>query len=242
MSEKINVSIINGAFGQTDNIRELITIINDNLKSNMINSEDYQLKINIINISHLLNCRGCKNCFKKGECILDNKDNFYENKELLIKSNIIIIYTPVYVDNVSGIVKTFIDRLADWSHRMTLAGKFCIVAIASNSTGIDYVSNYLYKVMSSYGLIVIGFITKTRRSNLQEVEQQISDVLFKLFYYQKFPSKISTNYCLENFYSSYFYIYKNLCDRNNFEKKEWENKFGVHNSLQDYIDKSYKEI
>ena len=90
--------------------------------------------------------------------------------------------------------------------------------------------------MSSYGLIVIGLITKTSKSNLKELKQQINDVIFRLLYYRKFPQKISTNYCLENLYSSYSYIYQNLCDSDNFEKKEWEKKFGKHRSLCDYID------
>ena len=232
MSEKLNITIINGAFEETNNMKELFEIINSNLD----NCITLELKLNIINISNLISCRGCKRCFKKGVCALDSMDNFYEYKERLIKSNIIMIYTPVYVDNVSGIIKTFIDRLASWSHKMTLAGKLCIIIITSNNTGIEWVGNYLYKVMSSYGLIVIGLITKTSKSNLKELKQQINDVIFRLLYYRKFPQKISTNYCLENLYSSYSYIYQNLCDSDNFEKKVWEKKFGKHRSLCDYID------
>lgn len=238
MKDDINVAIINGAFEEKESLKILFQMIGDNLKLNILNFKLGQMKLNIININHVLNCRGCKNCFKKGKCTLDAKDNFAEKKEVLTKSDIIIIYTPVYVDNVSGTVKTFIDRLASWSHNMTLAGKLCVIAITTNNTGIDDVSSYLYKVMSSYGLIVAGFITKTTMSSIQEIQQQVNNVLFRVLYYKKFLKKSSTNFCLENLYNSYSYIYKTLCDNDNFEKKEWERKFGTYSSLQEYIDQN----
>ena len=56
-------------------------------------------------------CHGCFDCWTKtpGQCIYhDDMD------ELLIKfiqSDVVVIATPVYVDNVSGLMKTFMDRL-----------------------------------------------------------------------------------------------------------------------------------
>lgn len=56
-------------------------------------------------------CSGCFNCWLKtpGKCTIndDMKKLLYK----LLNSDIIIFATPVYVDNVTGIMKTFMDRL-----------------------------------------------------------------------------------------------------------------------------------
>ena len=59
-------------------------------------------------ISH---CLGCFACWKKtpGKCVI--KDDMEELIEKFIDSDIVVFATPLYVDNVSGIMKNFMDRL-----------------------------------------------------------------------------------------------------------------------------------
>lgn len=56
------------------------------------------------------NCHGCFNCWTKtpGKCIIN--DDMKEIRKKLLNKDIIIFATPLYVDNVTGIMKTFIDR------------------------------------------------------------------------------------------------------------------------------------
>lgn len=60
-------------------------------------------------------CKGCFNCWLKtpGKCI--QKDNMPELLKKVRQSDIIVFASPLYADNVTGIMKNFIDRL------MTLA-------------------------------------------------------------------------------------------------------------------------
>jgi multimeric flavodoxin WrbA len=56
-------------------------------------------------------CKGCFGCWIKtpGKCVIDD-----DMAELLVKfvsSDVVIFATPLYVDNVSGIMKCFMDRL-----------------------------------------------------------------------------------------------------------------------------------
>jgi len=55
-------------------------------------------------------CLGCFSCWIKtpGECVI--KDDMKELLQKEIASDIIIFATPLYVDNVSGIMKDFMDR------------------------------------------------------------------------------------------------------------------------------------
>jgi len=56
-------------------------------------------------------CSGCFDCWFKtpGKCIL--KDDMEEMLQKFISSDIVVFATPVYVDNITGIMKNFIDRL-----------------------------------------------------------------------------------------------------------------------------------
>lgn len=56
-------------------------------------------------------CTGCNTCQKssKSPCVLkDDMQNIYESVE---KANVLVFATPVYVFNMTGQLKTFLDRL-----------------------------------------------------------------------------------------------------------------------------------
>ena len=56
-------------------------------------------------------CRGCFGCWLKtpGECVI--KDDMAELLKKFAGSDIVVFATPLYVDNVTGIMKNFMDRL-----------------------------------------------------------------------------------------------------------------------------------
>lgn len=56
-------------------------------------------------------CLGCQSCifFNHGECVI--KDDMQLLKNKFIESDIVIIATPVYIDDMTSIMKNFIDRL-----------------------------------------------------------------------------------------------------------------------------------
>lgn len=97
-------------------------------------------------LNFINNCIGCKTCFKTGNCIYDNKDGIIEIKNKLLGADIIVISTPIFIDNISGNLKTLFDRLSYWFHTMPLKGKKCILIISTYRTGINEVSNYLNKI------------------------------------------------------------------------------------------------
>lgn len=125
------------------------------------------------NLDSLRNCRGCKQCFKKGKCIYDTIDDILQIKEQLFMSDLIIVSSPVFIDSISGNIKTLLDRLSYWFHTMPLMGKKCIIIISTYRTGKDEVSNYLYKVCSYLGLEVVGILTSDYRTSYDELEGAI---------------------------------------------------------------------
>jgi len=56
-------------------------------------------------------CTACKACWQNtpGKCVID--DDMSALLEKFISSDIVVLASPIYADNVSGLLKTFIDRL-----------------------------------------------------------------------------------------------------------------------------------
>jgi len=68
-------------------------------------------------------CRGCRVCFDRGEESCPLKDAIPLIRAKMDAVDGLLLASPVYVDDVSGTVKTWIDRLAYLSHRPAMAFK-----------------------------------------------------------------------------------------------------------------------
>lgn len=67
--------------------------------------------------ANLLSCTGCYTCMAKGEdrCPLKDDRELFEKK--FLNANGIILSSPVHVNNVSSLMKNFVDRFAYANHR-----------------------------------------------------------------------------------------------------------------------------
>ncbi|MFA5090728.1 MAG: flavodoxin family protein [Candidatus Omnitrophota bacterium] len=109
------------------------------------------------NIRH---CLGCFSCWVKtpGQCVINDG-----MKELLLKfvsSDIVVFATPVYVDNVTGLMKNFIDRLIPLAdpHFEKDAGGECRHIIRQNkSPKIIVISNCGFPEQSHFQVISLSF-------------------------------------------------------------------------------------
>ena len=56
-------------------------------------------------------CRGCHSCWfeSPGQCVI--KDDMMEVLSAVGGANIIVLATPVYFENISGMLKVFMDRM-----------------------------------------------------------------------------------------------------------------------------------
>lgn len=96
-------------------------------------SSENDVQTEFINISErdIRPCIGCMSCYKTGKCCLD--DEAESISELLGAADGIIIGTPTYASNVSGQLKTMIDRV-HFVIEQLLHGKYAI----SVATGVNY--------------------------------------------------------------------------------------------------------
>jgi multimeric flavodoxin WrbA len=99
-------------------------------------------------------CTACDACAINGICV--NDDDVAGLVARMKEADAIIFGSPVYIDNVSGQMKVFFDRLADPIHYQQLAGKYgCSVATTAESGG-DEVVAYENHVLNYLGAVAVG--------------------------------------------------------------------------------------
>ena len=116
---------------------------------------------NLLNY-HIEFCDGSIQPFITGKT-QSSDDMVFLEKEML-SSDLIVIASPVYANTVSGSIKTFIDRIAHWTHLFRLCGKYGALFSISSNSGAEDPLNYLNDIMGTMGLSIVckeSFITNT---------------------------------------------------------------------------------
>ena len=120
---------------------------------------------------HVTPCTACEACSLNGICV--NDDDVPALQIRMQEADGIIFGSPVYIDNISGQMKVFFDRLADAIHYQVLAGKFgCSVATTYDSGGDDVVA-YLNHVLNYLGVISVGRISVATAGKAEAVDAQV---------------------------------------------------------------------
>ena len=125
----------------------------------IINLYDYQIE----------SCIGCEVCILKERCVL--KDDTSALMEKLQTSDGIILASPVYLENISGKLKTFIDRTCAWFHRPVLYGKPLMVMATTKGSGLQSTLDYLQSVGRQWGMLNVAQIGR----NVRTIKQPITE-------------------------------------------------------------------
>ncbi len=107
--------------------------------------------------AHIEPCKGCFVCFPNGEDTCPNRDDDVRViAQKMLDADGVIFATPVYSWNVSGIMKTFIDRISYTGHRPRYAGKKAFFLTTTGMMGAGEVLKYLKKVAWAWGFECTG--------------------------------------------------------------------------------------
>lgn len=103
----------------------------------------------------ILPCTGCMACLIRGIefCPLD--DDLPKLLSRIREADGLILASPVFVLNVPGTMKDFIDRLAFLCHRPALFHQKGFVLVTVGGYGGQDVSDYLRKVLRTWGLSAV---------------------------------------------------------------------------------------
>jgi multimeric flavodoxin WrbA len=101
-------------------------------------------------------CRGCRACFDRGEDACPLKDDVASIRAKFEAANAIVMASPVYVDDVSGLMKNLMDRLAYLCHRPALGGKYAYVLTSVGSGGTGHTLRTMYVALLTWGCHLLG--------------------------------------------------------------------------------------
>lgn len=111
---------------------------------------------------HIQGCTGCECCITKDFCPLQDEAHLLMKK--ITSSDGIILSTPVYLNNMSGPLKLFIDRTCKWFHRTELAGKPVLLVATTQGSGLKHTIKSLSEVVTQWGMDITGTIMRTGRN------------------------------------------------------------------------------
>lgn len=109
------------------------------------------------------NCIGCCQCLREQTCHF--QDDMTDLRDAITKSDVIVFASPIYWCEITGLLKTFIDRLYFFHHKENnhlIAGKKALIITTLGEKDVDYEAKVLvefYKrCMNSLGVDILNML------------------------------------------------------------------------------------
>jgi multimeric flavodoxin WrbA len=152
----MKILALNGSYRTNGNSARLLSLIEEKMRL-AVDRAGETLDFETVDLGrlNLQMCRGCRICFDRGENHCPLKDDLLPVKQKMKAADAVIIASPVYVDDVSGITKNWIDRLAHVCHRPEFFGKYAYLLATSGSTSSSHTLRTLNALMY-WGFHIIG--------------------------------------------------------------------------------------
>ncbi len=99
-------------------------------------------------------CLGCTNCIENGYEKCSHVEIMEKIRLKISSADGIIIGTPVYVNNITALLKNVIDHFAYLFHRPEYFEKKAMIIVSTQQTGGKDVRNYLKKTIQIWGMDV----------------------------------------------------------------------------------------
>ncbi|MBW2525684.1 MAG: flavodoxin family protein, partial [Deltaproteobacteria bacterium] len=110
----------------------------------------------------VLHCEGCWACTKNRPCPQSKHDDLDAIKAAMLGCDMLILASPVYVNQVSAQMKALLDRLFTWCHVFPLLGKYSLSACTTGNDGQRETGEFLEKMLATYGTSSFGTLCGTR--------------------------------------------------------------------------------
>ncbi len=199
----MNILALVGSYQRKGNTARIVRMIEGRMEE-IAKQHSEPLEFETLYLGHMAIefCRGCRTCFDRGEDKCPLKDDVSAIRAKIDAADGLILASPVYVNDVSGIVKNWIDRLAYVCHRPAFAGK-CAYLVA---TVADSPTNHTLRTMDlalrTWGFHIVGQAGYKMGALMEQVEMehryrsrtaQVAEALFQAISQRRFlrPSFLS---------------------------------------------------
>jgi NAD(P)H-dependent FMN reductase len=117
-------------------------------------------------------CRGCRSCFNKGETACPLEDDLLSIKARMKAADGIVLAGPVYVNDVNGVMKNWIDRMAHVCHRPEFAGKAALLIATTGGTSVKHAVRTMAVALWTWGFRTVGTVGLVAGANMPAEEMQ----------------------------------------------------------------------
>lgn len=141
-----------------------------------------QIEVIVISLAgrEIGDCIGCERCIRKtSECY--QQDAARDILPQLIDADGIILASPVYVMNVTGKLKSLIDKTASWVHRPPLVGKPALLVATTAGSGLKETLSYLERVAIQWGAHPTGKIGRSAMDQRPVSSRELGRFVWHLY-------------------------------------------------------------
>jgi multimeric flavodoxin WrbA len=145
--------LINSSARVNGNTTRVMDLLEQNLKA-IAQETALDLTIERISLSKLSlkPCIGCRTCFDRGESYCPQKDDLLALYEKMREADGYVFASPIYVEDINGILKTMIDRMAFLCHRPALYGKSALLFTTSGIGSSRHALTTMTKGFGTWGI------------------------------------------------------------------------------------------
>ncbi|MEN8908030.1 MAG: NAD(P)H-dependent oxidoreductase [Clostridiales bacterium] len=161
----IKILVISGSPKSNGNTLKVVQKVEKEIMKFDENNKFEYINLNDINLGL---CKGCYMCLSVGQekCPLKDDQKLIENK--MDEAEALIFTSPVYVANVSGLFKNFLDRFAYICHRPRYHGKKAMIVSSTGAIG-DGIVNIIMKVsVETWGFSVVSKLGAVISTDISE--------------------------------------------------------------------------
>lgn len=233
-----SITIVNGSRNKSGNTQKFINTILTNLKNDewhydWVFPQDYK----ILPIFETFT-----------QQYSENSDDMEIIQNKILKSDLFIIASPVYIHSMSSDLKLIIERISSWAHTLMLEGKPVVVLSTCESNGFNKVIRPLSELMTYMGGNVIAtsnasLINEFSNSEkLNSIAIEISDRI------EKFTNELpqSNSFIEKNFLTMKSIIQERIEQRKlnmqplDNEEKHWLNENMIkYNTFSSFLEYKY---
>ena len=169
----MKILILHGSHRKRGNTARVTGMIEQALRELAAEAGD-DLTINRVFLSHssIRQCRGCRVCFNRGERYCPLEDDIGDIKKKMLEADGLVITSPVYVNDVNGVVKNWIDRLAYVCHRPEFAGKCAYIVVTVGDGPTRHAIRTIKMALNLWGYSVVGQAGFKMGAMMDQVEMQ----------------------------------------------------------------------
>ncbi|MGD9031335.1 MAG: NAD(P)H-dependent oxidoreductase [Desulfobacteraceae bacterium] len=210
-----------------------------------LSREGFDLKVINLSEHEIEYCTGCAFCLEKGNCWIDDDHKSITKK--LLAADGIILASPVYVMNVPGQMKTFIDRCLALGHKPRPTWRPGLAVSVSAGLAETQVVQYLAAVLRPFGAFPVGTFTAIATGigeflGKEAVEARAMDLAGDLTRAIKEKRRYPVTDQDLRFYLFMGDLVKRYKDTiMKHDHKHWE-KHGLHDGFESYVQQKTVEV